>query len=195
VQVEYQSKVELLLAATSFPGLTSEQLSAFKAANSSSVYVCRFPGCISIVAGFATLESRAQHEKAHAPPLVCMHSGCKYRLAFGSLQSLNRHIKDFHESGLRRVPRSIRRNNNVNSVPGVSQRPFEVLPHKNSVARRIQENLEQQSQLMQRVFAENRERLARAKRESEESKETHVLRAHSRASVDHMGTAQTRWPQ
>jgi hypothetical protein len=119
VQAEYQSKVELLLAATSFPGLTSEQLSAFKVANSSSVYVCRFPGCTSILAGFATLESRAQHEKAHAPPLICMHSGCKYRLAFRSVQSLNKHVKTFHESDPRVVPRTIRRNTNAgSSLPG-----------------------------------------------------------------------------
>jgi hypothetical protein len=64
------------------------------------------------------------------------------------------------------------------SVPGVSQRPFEVLPHENSAAKRIRENLPQGAQLMQRMFAEDRKRLARAKRESEESKETHVLRAH-----------------
>jgi hypothetical protein len=124
VQAEYQSKVQLLLAATSFPGLTSEELSTFKLANSSSVYSCRFPGCTSIVAGFATPEARAEHEKIHAPPLVCTHSGCKYRLAFSSVNSLNRHLKTSHDSDLRTVPRSIRRNkNDESSVPRIHTQP------------------------------------------------------------------------
>jgi hypothetical protein len=122
IQAEYQSKVELLLAATSFQGLTSEQLFAFQSANSSSVYICRFPGCTSIVTGFASLDSRAKHEKAHVPRLRCMQSGCKYRLAFGSVQSLQRHVKNFHEADLRTVPRSIRRNNFGNSVSRNRQR-------------------------------------------------------------------------
>jgi hypothetical protein len=90
------------------------------------------------------------------------------------------------------------------SVPGVSQRPFEVLPHENSAAKRIRENLPQGAQLMQRMFAEDRKRLARAKRERvKRAKRERVKRARrhmfyvrtSIVSMDHMGTAQTRWPQ
>jgi hypothetical protein len=101
--------MELLLAVGSFTGLTSEQLSAFKAVNSSSAYICRYPGCTAIVAGFDTFDARATHEKIHAPPLVCPHSGCKYKLAFGNLQSLARHVRNFHESGPTTIPKSIRK--------------------------------------------------------------------------------------
>jgi hypothetical protein len=82
------------------------------------------------------------------------------------------------------------------SVPGVSQRPFEVLPHENSAAKRIRENLPQRAQLMQRMFAEDRKRLARAKRERVNRARRHMF--YVRTSIvlmDHTGTAQTRWPQ
>ncbi|KAF1849355.1 uncharacterized protein K460DRAFT_404584 [Cucurbitaria berberidis CBS 394.84] len=108
VQAEHQKRVEVLLSSTSFPGLTPAQLAIFHDYHRPFAFVCRFPGCSSILAGFATHDERGQHEKSHAPPLVCTHSGCKYTLGFSSLQLLKRHIREFHNAALAGIPRSLR---------------------------------------------------------------------------------------
>jgi hypothetical protein len=59
-------------------------------------------------AGFVTDFDRLRHEKSHAPSLLCTHSGCKYTLAFRSLQSLKRHIREFHDAVPRRIPKNVR---------------------------------------------------------------------------------------
>ncbi|KAH8698037.1 hypothetical protein GQ44DRAFT_832316 [Phaeosphaeriaceae sp. PMI808] len=107
-QLEYSKRVQLLLSVASFPGLSYEQINMFKAINSPCAFVCRFPGCADITAGFRTYEARERHEKTHAPPLMCTYSGCKYKLNFSSLYNLKRHIRDFHEVALKPIPRSIR---------------------------------------------------------------------------------------
>ena len=56
-----------------------------------------------------------QHEKIHAPPLLCTHSGCKYKLGFSSVQNLNRHIRDCHDIIQRKIPRSIRHQGSMGS--------------------------------------------------------------------------------
>jgi hypothetical protein len=109
VQLEYAKQVEFLLSADAVPGLTPEELTTFKSTNCPYAFVCRFPGCSGMLAGFPTHDLRAQHEMTHKPTLFCTHSGCKYGLPFASRQSLRRHVRNFHSSVLRTMPKSIRR--------------------------------------------------------------------------------------
>jgi hypothetical protein len=109
VQLEYAKRVEFLLSADAVPGLTPEELTMFKSTNCPYAFVCRFPGCSGMLAGFPTHDLRAQHEKTHKPTLFCTHSGCTYKLPFASQQSLGRHIRTFHNSVPRSAPKSIRR--------------------------------------------------------------------------------------
>ncbi|KAH7092161.1 hypothetical protein FB567DRAFT_434738, partial [Paraphoma chrysanthemicola] len=108
VQVEYASRVEVLLSAAEFPGLSSAHLTAFKTLHAPFAFTCRFPGCTDIVSGFATHAARIQHEKSHTPPLLCTHSGCKYTLSFTSIRSLRQHIRDFHTAAPVRIRSSVR---------------------------------------------------------------------------------------
>jgi hypothetical protein len=89
---------------TSFPGLTSTQLAVFQQLHHPFAFLCRFPGCANISAGFVTDADRVRHEKSHAPPLLCTHSGCKYTLAFKSVQTLKQHIREYHDAVPRRIP-------------------------------------------------------------------------------------------
>jgi hypothetical protein len=109
VQVEYAKQVDYLLSAVTVPGLTPEQLTIFKTSNRPYAFVCRFPGCTSISAGFPNHGLRIQHEMIHKPALFCTHTGCKYSLPFASAQNLRKHIRDFHDSRPRLVAKSIRR--------------------------------------------------------------------------------------
>lgn len=109
VQEEYQKRVELLLECVSYPGLTSTQLLSFHETHRPFAFVCRFPNCSDISAGFATDKDRIQHERSHAPPLLCTHSGCKYTLGFSSLQNLKRHIREHHGIVPAKIPTSLRR--------------------------------------------------------------------------------------
>jgi hypothetical protein len=93
---------------TSFPGLTSSQLAVFQQLYHPFAFLCRFPGCANISAGFVTDADRVRHENSHAPPLLCTHSGCKYALAFKSLQTLKRHIREDHDTVPNRIPKSVR---------------------------------------------------------------------------------------
>ncbi|KAH7385941.1 hypothetical protein BKA66DRAFT_403042, partial [Pyrenochaeta sp. MPI-SDFR-AT-0127] len=108
VQEEYQKRVELLLECVSYPGLTSTQLLSFHETHRPFAFVCRFPNCSDISAGFATDKDRIQHERSHAPPLLCTHSGCKYTLGFSSLQNLKRHIREHHGIVPAKIPTSLR---------------------------------------------------------------------------------------
>jgi hypothetical protein len=109
VQLEYANKVEFLLSADAVSGLTSEELTTFRSTNCPYAFVCRFPGCSGMLAGFPTHDLRAQHEMTHKPTLFCTHSRCTYKLPFASRQSLGRHIRTFHNSVPRSAPKSIRR--------------------------------------------------------------------------------------
>ncbi|KAF7670744.1 hypothetical protein GT037_011195, partial [Alternaria burnsii] len=109
VQFEYAKQVDFLLSADTVPGLTPEELTMFKLTNCPYAFVCRFPGCSGMLAGFSTQDLRAQHETTHKPTFFCMHSGCTYKLPFASRQSLGRHIRTFHNSVPESVPKSIRR--------------------------------------------------------------------------------------
>ncbi|CAN9263627.1 unnamed protein product [Alternaria alternata] len=109
VQLEYATQIDYLLLAVTVPGLTQEELSTFKTANRSYAFVCRFPGCTGMLAGFPTDDLRTQHETTHKPALFCTHSGCKYSLPFASQQNLRKHIRDFHDSRSKVVSKSIRR--------------------------------------------------------------------------------------
>jgi hypothetical protein len=109
VQVEYAKQVDYLLSAVTVPGLTPEQLTIFQTSNRPYAFVCRFPGCTSISAGFPNHGLRIQHELIHKPALFCTHPGCKYSLPFASPQNLRKHIGDFHDSRSRLVAKSIRR--------------------------------------------------------------------------------------
>ncbi|CAN9203513.1 unnamed protein product [Alternaria alternata] len=109
VQHEYATQIDYLLSAVTVPGLTQEQLSTFKTSNRSYAFVCRFPGCTGMLAGFPTDDLRTQHETTHKPALFCTHSGCKYSLPFASPQNLRKHIRDFHDSQSKVVSKSIRR--------------------------------------------------------------------------------------
>jgi hypothetical protein len=109
IQVEYAKQVGYLLSAVTVPGLTPEQLTIFKTSNRPYAFVCRFPGCTSISAGFPNHGLRIQHELVHKPALFCTHPGCKYSLPFASAQNLRKHIRDFHDSRPRLVAKSIRR--------------------------------------------------------------------------------------
>ena len=121
MQAEYQKRVEFLLAAASFPGLPPDQLVTFKLRHATCAFICRFPGCKSLAKGYPTPDARAQHEKTHAPPLVCPHSGCTYKLGFGSAQSLNRHVKRDHVPSHGAVPRQMRpRTGIIRSLRGVN---------------------------------------------------------------------------
>jgi hypothetical protein len=109
VQLVYATQIDYLLSAVTVPGLTQEQLDAFKTSNHSYAFVCRFPGCTGMLAGFPTDDLRTQHEMTHKPALFCTHSGCKYSLPFASQQNLRKHIRDFHDSGPKAVSKSITR--------------------------------------------------------------------------------------
>ncbi|CAN9290366.1 unnamed protein product [Alternaria alternata] len=109
VQLEYAKQVEFLLSSDTVPGLTPEELTIFKSTNCPYAFVCRFPGCSGMLAGFPTQDLRAQHEMTHKPTIFCKHSGCTYRLPFASQQSLGRHIRTFHNAVPRGAPKSIRR--------------------------------------------------------------------------------------
>lgn len=109
VQHEYATQIDYLLSAVTVPGLTQEQLSTFKTFNRSYAFVCRFPGCTGMLAGFPTDDLRTQHEMTHKPALFCTQSGCKYSLPFVSQQNLRKHIRDFHDSQSKVVSKSIRR--------------------------------------------------------------------------------------
>ncbi|KAF2129964.1 hypothetical protein P153DRAFT_356631 [Dothidotthia symphoricarpi CBS 119687] len=107
VQIQYEKMVVALLTCVSFPGVTPAQLIHFKTLHEHLAYVCRYPGCSSILPGFATNDARIQHERTHAPAIVCTYPGCKYKLSFGSMQSLKGHVRKFH-SATPNIPRSIR---------------------------------------------------------------------------------------
>lgn len=109
VQHEYAAQINYLLSAVTVPGLTQEQLSTFKTSNRSYAFVCRFPGCTGMLAGFPTDVLRTQHEMTHKPALFCTQSGCKYSLPFASHRNLRKHIRDFHDSRSKIVSKSIRR--------------------------------------------------------------------------------------
>lgn len=109
VQHEYATQIEYLLSAVTVPGLTQEQLSIFKTLNRSYAFVCRFPGCTGMLAGFPTDDLRTQHEMTHKLALFCTQSGCKYSLPFASQQTLRKHIRDYHDSRPKVVSKSIRR--------------------------------------------------------------------------------------
>lgn len=85
-----------------------EQLSTFKITTSPCAFVCRFPGCTAVSAGFSTKDLRTQHEKIHAPTLLCTYSGCKYEFPFASGQSLRRYSQEFHDSVSISIPRRLR---------------------------------------------------------------------------------------
>jgi hypothetical protein len=71
VQLEYATQVDYLLSAAVVPGLTPEELAVFKMTNRPHAFVCRFPGCSDMSAGFSTHELRSQHEMTHKPALPC----------------------------------------------------------------------------------------------------------------------------
>jgi hypothetical protein len=144
VQLEYAKQVEFLLSADAVPGLTPEELTMFKSTNRPYAFVCRFPGCPGMLAGFSTHDLRTQHEMTHKPALFCTHSGCKYSLPFASRQNLGKHIRDYHSSVPRNIPTSIRhrqamhlRNRGNRSRTTKTPRSPDVLHPKNDRRRRL----------------------------------------------------------
>jgi hypothetical protein len=98
----------LLISSDKVPGLDAAQLLKFKALYSPYAFTCRFPACSTGIIGFSTKDARAQHEKSHAPPLLCTHAGCTYTLPFKSLHGLRRHVREYHTVKDIRIPKSIR---------------------------------------------------------------------------------------
>jgi hypothetical protein len=108
VHSDYNKRVHTLLTTDAFPGLTTLQLTTFKAVYGPYAFVCRYPGCSKTSSGFSSDELRIQHEKSHAPPLLCTYPGCTYTLRFTSLHGLKRHVRENHSNMIRTVPKSIR---------------------------------------------------------------------------------------
>ena len=121
----YNKRVHALLTTDTFPGLTTLQLTTFKAVYGPYAFVCRYSGCSKTSLGFSSDELRVQHEKSHAPPLLCTHPGCTYTLRFQSLHGLKRHLRENHSELIRTVPKSIRHRSKASTAQ--SSTPCEAL--------------------------------------------------------------------
>jgi hypothetical protein len=126
VHFDYNKRVHALLTTDTFPGLTTLQLTTFKALYGPYAFICRYSGCSKTSLGFSSDKLRVQHEKSHAPPLLCTHPGCTYTLRFQSLHGLKRHLRENHSELIRTVPKSIRHKSIANTAQ--SSTPSAALP-------------------------------------------------------------------
>ncbi|KAE9985892.1 hypothetical protein EG328_006732 [Venturia inaequalis] len=92
----YQSIVERLIRMPSFPGISPENLAAFKQGHAFSAYTCRFPGCTWATVGFENDTLRCDHEVKHTQKLRCTVPDCGYDLPFSSPNALKGHHKRYH---------------------------------------------------------------------------------------------------
>lgn len=92
----YQSIVERLIQMPSFPGISAEDLAAFKRGHAFSAYTCRFPGCTWATVGFENDTLRCDHEMKHTQKLRCTVPGCGYDLPFTSTKALKGHCSTYH---------------------------------------------------------------------------------------------------
>lgn len=104
----YNKRVHLLISCENFPGLTNDQLAAFKSIYGPTAFVCRFSGCVQSTTGFATDQLRGQHEQTHTPQLTCTDPNCSYGLSFSSQRALSRHVKEHHNKSQPKVPVNVR---------------------------------------------------------------------------------------
>ncbi|KAK4444371.1 hypothetical protein QBC34DRAFT_475092 [Podospora aff. communis PSN243] len=122
----YQSIVESLLSARSFPGTSMEDLDRFKKSHKTPAFTCHLNGCARSTTGFENDRLRKEHEKSHVSRLYCDHPGCEYP-PFSSARALKSHMAKWHEQAQQQKPkRSIRPPKTLRDVPAPgpsSQRP------------------------------------------------------------------------
>jgi hypothetical protein len=92
----YQDTIQRLLRITSIPGVSAEELAAFKRAHAFSAYTCRFLGCAWATVGFGNDELRCDHETKHTQRLRCTIPDCGYDMPFPSMKALKGHYNTYH---------------------------------------------------------------------------------------------------
>ncbi|KAI0883700.1 uncharacterized protein GGS22DRAFT_194950 [Annulohypoxylon maeteangense] len=102
----YEESVKFLLAQNDYPGVSAEELDAFKSQFRGHAYTCRLASCPRATFGFESEALRLHHEMTHLPQPQCNFPGCQ-NPPFVSVQALRNHVKRYHVSQPAR--KSIRR--------------------------------------------------------------------------------------
>lgn len=86
-----------LLAQRELEGIPLAILRAFQESYASTAFRCRFPYCDRLSLGFATPESRQEHENTHMRPVYCQILSCQWsRIGFNNKAALKTHTRKHH---------------------------------------------------------------------------------------------------
>lgn len=91
----YQRTVRFLIEQYDFPGVTMDELDAFKSQFRSSAFTCRLRSGPNATAGFESERERNEHELAHSRRYSCNVPDCKYP-SFSSPTALKSHLAKYH---------------------------------------------------------------------------------------------------
>ena len=106
----FNSAVHRLLKASAVPGISKDQMLAFKRLYSSTAFRCRFLQCPDISIGFPSEELRNQHEVQHVQRVFCKIAGCSWnRIGFKNQGDLDSHASKYHIENKLAIPPKVRR--------------------------------------------------------------------------------------
>ncbi|PSN61329.1 hypothetical protein BS50DRAFT_534675 [Corynespora cassiicola Philippines] len=94
----FESSVLYLLTQDNIDGIPQTILQAFRKSYASTAFRCRFPSCPQASTGFASDETRLQHEMVHLHRVKCKIATCQWsRIGFSSKARLDAHNKKHHD--------------------------------------------------------------------------------------------------
>lgn len=111
IREEYHKGVVYLMAQSSCPGLSQEELMVFKEEFGPSAFVCHIRGCERSVVGYSTANGLRDHEARHQGLLKCSEASCPYNhVGFSSSKQLKAHQRKLHLASVQKeIPRTILR--------------------------------------------------------------------------------------
>jgi len=106
IDANHRQDIRRLLSVNSCPGISSDELLAFKAEHGSSAFLCPIRKCPRSRFGFSSDVQLRDHQSQHGNKLRCYKADCAYDVGFTSSRNLLEHQRKRHgKQTLRRVSR------------------------------------------------------------------------------------------
>ncbi|CAN9168468.1 unnamed protein product [Alternaria alternata] len=116
---DYESAIVRLLAQRELEGISLPILRAFQESYASTAFRCRYPHCDRLSLGFATTETRQEHENTHMQRVYCQKLFCQWsRIGFKNKAAFKTHTrKDHGESKIVLIPEELQRTREKSPPP------------------------------------------------------------------------------